>query len=468
MPRSRKLFIGPQVRRLRRERSLTQSDVAAGLGVSTSYVNLIERNQRPVSAEFLVRLASVYDLDLSRLAETGDLETTLVAAFQDPLFSAAGVTRADAVELAGGNPVLGEAIAALYRAFRSSQDELLDARASGRTGDKDPVEEARDFIQAHRNHFPALDAVGEAMAEQDVVRKQGISAALVARFETVHRVRVRFLPADVMGGATRRIDRHAGELRIAETLDGASRQFHLALQLVLVEHAATLDHLVNAARFETDAGRRLARAALARYGAAALLMPYGAFLASARAMRYDAEALGRRYGTSFEQVAHRLTTLQRPGAEGVPFFFVRVDAAGNVSKRYAADVFPFARYGGSCPLWNVHDAFRSPRRILTQIVQLPDGQKFFSIARTVHGEIGGYGAPRIDRAVALGCAIDRASELVYAADVDLEAAPAAPIGVTCRLCDRKDCAARAHPPLRRRLVMDEHRRFATPFSFEFD
>lgn len=465
----RKLMIGPQVRRLRRERRQTQAEMAAALGVSASYVNLIERNQRPVSADLLLRVAAAYDLDLAKFGASSDLEPGLIAAFQDPLFADAGVTRADAVELAGGNPVLGEAVAALYRAFRASQNALLEARASGGSGERDPVEEARDFVQSRRNHFPALDAVGESFAESDASRRHGsAAAALLLRFEEKHAIRVRILPADVMGGATRRLDRHARELRIAETLDGASRQFQLALQLVLLEQAGLLDNLVNGAKFETDAGRRLARAALANYGAAAHIMPYAAFLASAESLAYDVEALGRRYGASFEQAAHRLTTLQRPGAEGLAFFFIRVDAAGNVSKRFSGDVFPFARYGGSCPLWNVHDVFRTPRRILTQIIQLPDGEKFFSIARTVHSEVGGHDAPKIDRAVALGCSLEDAQRLIYARGLDLAAALATPVGVTCRLCDRRDCVARAHPPLRRRLVMDEHRRVATPFSFEFD
>ncbi|MBY0423177.1 MAG: helix-turn-helix domain-containing protein, partial [Parvularculaceae bacterium] len=228
----RKLLIGPQIRRIRRQRRQTQADMAASLGVSPSYVNLIERNQRPVSADLLLRMAAAYDLDLAQFTAPSDVESDLIAAFQDPLFVAAGVTRADAVELAGGNPVLGEAVAALYRAFRASRDDLLDARASGRPGDKDPVEEARDFVQSRRNHFPPLDAAGEAFAASESAKNLGSAAAALAqRFAEKHAIRVRILPADVMGGATRRLDRHARELRIAESLDGASRQFQLALQL---------------------------------------------------------------------------------------------------------------------------------------------------------------------------------------------------------------------------------------------
>lgn len=444
--------------------------MAAELGVSPSYVNLIERNQRPISADLLVRAAETYGLNLADFAEerADDLFAILSAAFQDPLFLNVSLAREDAYDLAVANPVLGEAVARLYRAYRSGQAELTEARAAARSGPADAVEEARLFIQSNRNYFPALDEAGEAIAVGASTQTGPLFDALARRFEAHHRYRVRILPADAMAGALRRFNRHAGEIAISEALDQASRTFHLALQLALVEESGALDRIVNAAKFDTDGGRRLARAALANYAAAAIMLPYGAFRAAAKELKQDIEAMARRFGASFEQIAHRLTTLQRPGAEGIPFFFIRIDAAGNVSKRYSGDVFPFARYGGSCPLWNVHDVFRTPRRIVTQIVQLPDGQKFFSIARTVHGEAAGFGAPKIDRAVALGCAVERASELVYAAGLDLETAPAAPIGVTCRLCERPDCAARAHPPLKRRLVFDEHKRLATPFSFAFD
>lgn len=466
----RKLYLGPQIRRLRRERGLTQAQMAGELGISPSYVNLVERNQRPVSADLLVRLAQAYDLDLSAFSDdrADDLFANLNEAFADPLFQSAGVTREDAHELAAGNPVLGEAVAALYRAYRGAQADLFDARAAARSGGADPVEEARTFLHANRNYFPALDEAGETIARDAESSGDGLFTALAHRFETAHRLRVRVLPDDVMVGAYRRLNRHSGDIAISESLDHASRAFHLSLQLALIEQSATLDKIVNAAKFETDAGRRLARAALANYAAAAIMLPYEAFRKSAVELSYDIEMLGRRFSASFEQIAHRLTTLQRPGAEGVPFFFLRVDAAGNISKRYSADIFPFARYGGSCPLWNIHETFKTPRRILTQIVQLPDGARFFSIARTVQSEAGGFAAPHAERAVALGCSIEHAGKLVYAKGVDLENAEATPIGVTCRMCERPDCAARAHPPMRRRLVVDEYRRLATPFSFTFD
>jgi predicted transcriptional regulator/transcriptional regulator with XRE-family HTH domain len=466
--KKRKLYVGPQLRRLRRERGRTQAEMAAELGVSASYVNLIERNQRPVSADLLVALARVFDFDLSRMggAETDAIFGDLARAFADPLFQEAGVTREDAFELAAGNPVLGAAVASLFRAWRAAEDEITEARIAGNRATDDPVEEARTFLHAHRNHFPEIDEAGERIAAEK--GEGGLFDALAARFQREHRLRVRVLPADVMAGAWRRLNRHSGEVAVSEALDLASRVFNLALQLALIEQGSAIDRLVNQGKFSADAGRRLARAALANYAAAAIMLPYGPFLAAANDLSYDVEALGRRFGASFEQVAHRLTTLRRDGAEGVPFFFLRVDAAGNVSKRFSGDIFPFARYGGSCPLWTVHEAFRTPRRIITQIIELPDQSRYFSIARTVVSGAGGYGAPHIERVVVVGAALKDAGRLVYAKGVDLDAAPASPVGVTCRLCERPDCAARAHPPLRRRLIVDEHRRLAAPFSFAFD
>ena len=216
--------------------------------------------------------------------------------------------------------------------------------------------------------------------------------------------------------------------------------------------------------FSSEGGERLTRRALASYAAAAILMPYSAFARAAETRRYDVEALGRQFGASFEQTAHRLTTLQKPGQERVPFFFIRVDEAGNVSKRLDGAGFPFARHGGGCPLWNLHQAFRTPRRIVTQWLELPDGQKFFSIARTVTAGGGGFGAPRVERAIALGCAAEHADRLIYAQG---QPGPesATPIGVTCRICHRTECTARSAPPIGRQILSDDIRRTSAPFGF---
>jgi predicted transcriptional regulator len=286
---------------------------------------------------------------------------------------------------------------------------------------------------------------------------------LAAYFRTRHGLRVRRLPPEVMVGSTRRLDRHRREVLLSDELDAASQAFQLALQLAYLELNEDIDAVMRDGVFASESGARLTRRALASYAAAAILMPYGAFARAVETRRYDIEALSRQFGASFEQVAHRLTTLQKPGQARVPFFFLRVDEAGNVSKRLDGAGFPFARHGGGCPLWNVHQAFRTPRRIVTQWLELPDGQRFFSIARTVTAGGGGYGKQRVERAIALGCAAEHAGRLIYAEGRDEGAAT--PIGVTCRICHRTECTARSAPPIGRQILADDLRRTSAPFGF---
>ena len=266
-----------------------------------------------------------------------------------------------------------------------------------------------------------------------------------------------------MNGAVRRYDLHHRALLLDDQLDTAARRFQTALQIAYLEFGEAIDAGVEEGRLTGDTVR-LARRALASYAAGALMMPYASFHREAEARGYDVEALARRFGASFEQVAHRLTTLQRPGASGVPFFFVRVDAAGNVSKRLDGAGNPFARHGGSCPLWSLHTVFARPRAVVCETVELPGGERFFTVARTVTQGGGAWGAPAVTRAVALGCAADQAHRLAYARGLDPVSGPATPIGATCRLCQRGDCLARAAPPIGRAILPDDYRRMGVPFG----
>jgi predicted transcriptional regulator len=269
-----------------------------------------------------------------------------------------------------------------------------------------------------------------------------------------------------MVGSIRRLDWHRREVLLDDELDNASQNFQIALQIAHLEMTKEINAALEGGAFTSENGERLTRRALAGYAAAALLMPYSAFARAVETRRYDVEAIGRQFGASFEQTAHRLTTLQKPGQERVAFFFIRVDEAGNVSKRLDGAGFPFARHGGGCPLWNVHHAFRTPRRIVTQWLELPDGQRFFSIARTVTAGGGGFGRPRVDRAIALACSAEHADRLIYTKD---RAAPnpeaPTPIGISCRLCHRTECTARSAPPIGRQILPDDLRRTSAPFGF---
>lgn len=470
MAAERRLYVGPSLRRLRRDHGLTQADMAADLEVSPSYIALLERNHRPLSAEMLLRLSQTYKMDMTALAGDGgsDDAARLQAVLKDPMFGDIDLPSLETADVTTNFPGITEALLRLYTAYQEEQLALADRGAEGRPSATDqgpdaadPVAESRRFLAARRNSFPSLDDAAERLA-QAVSAHDNIAGYLKAR----HNLRVRRLPSNFMVGSVRRLDWHRKELLLDDSLDTASQVFQVALQLAYLEMREEVDAVASEGSFASESGERLTRRALASYAAAALLMPYTAFAKAVEARRYDVEALGRQFGASFEQTAHRLTTLQKPGHERVPFFFIRVDPAGNVSKRLDGAGFPFARHGGGCPLWSVHQAFRTPREIVTQWLELPDGQKFFSIARTVTAGGGAYGTPRVERAIALGCAAEHAGKLIYTQDrPGLGVETATPIGVTCRLCHRTECTARSAPPIGRQILADDIRRTGAPFGF---
>jgi XRE family transcriptional regulator, fatty acid utilization regulator len=458
MAADRSVYMGPRLRRLRRELGLTQAQVASDLDISPSYVALIERNQRPLTADLLLRLAATYKLDLAELAgdRGADYQARLGAALKDPMFADIDLPALEVADVAASFPGISEAFLRLHTAWAERQLE----QGEGEPGAADPVSDVERFLAARRNCFPALDEAAEALAGR-VTEAGGLVPHLAQR----HRLRVRRLPAEVIGGSLRRYDRHREEIWLDDRLDRAGQNFQLAVQLAYLELRREIDAALAEGTFAGGEERQLARGGLAAYAAAATLMPYGAFARAAEARHYDIEALAREFGTSFEQVAHRLTTLQKPGQERVPFFFIRLDAAGNVSKRLDGAGFPFARHGGGCPLWNVHDVFARPGEVLTQWLELPDGKRFFSVARMVVAGGGGFDEPRVARAVALGCAAEHADRLIYARSAATPRPDAAtPIGVTCRLCQRIECRARAAPPIGRQLLPDEHHRGRVPYA----
>jgi XRE family transcriptional regulator, fatty acid utilization regulator len=469
MATERRLYAGPSLRRLRRDLGLTQADMAGDLDVSASYIALLERNHRPLSAEMLVRLAQTYKMDIAALIGDGgsDDAARLQALLRDPMFSDIDLPSLEVSDVTTNFPGITEALLRLYTAYQEEQLALADRGASVSSADEsgsdlsDPVAESRRFLAARRNSFPALDDAAEQLA-QITSEHETLAGYLRKR----HDLKVRRLPSSVMVGSIRRLDRHRKEILLDDGLDNASQLFQLALQIAYLDMGHEIDVLCREGGFATESGERLTRRALASYAAAALLMPYSAFARAVEARHYDVEALARQFGASFEQVAHRMTTLQKPGQERVPFFFIRVDSAGNVSKRLDGAGFPFARHGGGCPLWTVHQAFRTPREIVTQWLELPDGQRFFSIARTVTAGGGAFGAARVERAIALGCAAEHAERLIYTRDKsDCGPEEATPIGVTCRLCHRTACTARSAPPIGRPILPDDIRRTSAPFGF---
>ena len=457
--------LGSRVRALRRQRGLTQAALAERLGISASYLNLIEHGRRPLPAHLLLELARAFEVDLAAFhAGAGDeqLRADLEEAFGDPLFDEVDLTDEQLREVAATAPGVARGVLQLYRAYRSAR-EALDSLGAGLSGDPDlegvrlPNEEVSDLVQAASNYFPALEEAAEALARRAGFEPGEVESGLVQHLRRAHGVEVRVSTVAESQGALRRYDPARRRLLLSEELSLPSRAFQLAHQVCRLELEGELDRLVSDPSLTSEESRALARGVLANYFAGAVLMPYAPFLEAARRERYDVELLGHRFRASFEQVCHRLATLRRPGAEGVPFHMIRVDIAGNISKRFSGSGIRFARFSGACPRWNVHTAFLTPGAIRVQLSRMPDGSTFFCIARTVTKERGSYHAPRSVYAIGLGCPVARADELVYADAVDLARPEAAvPIGITCRLCERTDCAQRAFPSLQHKLQVDPH------------
>ena len=458
--------IAARVRSLRRRDNMSQAQLAERLGISPSYLNLIEHNRRPLSASHLIRLAQIFQLDLHAFSPDSDarLSADLLEAFGDAVFEGHDITTTDVRDLVVQSPGVARAVLTLYHAYRTAQ-ESADTLAmklsegddvSGIDRSRPPTEEVSDLIQHHGNYFAELEDGAEAVWRRAGLTLASIYDGLVRYLQDVEGVEVRIETVGAMRGALRRFDPERRVLMLSEALRRGSRNFHVAHQLGLLTQRAVLDRIARESMVTSEA-EGMARVALANYFAAAVLMPYQSFLEAARSERYDIEVLGHRFRTSFEQVCHRLTTLRRPGAEGVGFHFVRIDVAGNISKRFSASGFRFARFSGACPRWNVFAAFLTPGMLRTQLSQMPDGSVFFWVARTIRKEAAGYHSPHTVFAVGIGCDVRDARQLVYTDGVDIDNRKAAvPVGVTCRLCERMDCEQRAFPALQHPLKIDEH------------
>ncbi len=461
------IYLGPRLKKLRRDLGLTQANMATDLDISASYIALMERNQRPVTAEMLLKLATTYRINVADLAD-GDADETaarLQSALRDPLFSDIAIEPLDIDDIATSYPGIAEALLRLHTAFGEEQLALAEKREVRLGGSTDvapdPVAEARAFLAARRNCFPVLDdSASEASGSLNSFE------AMKAHIAEEHGLDLRLSDDGLLRGGTRWHDYHRRRVHLSERLDHSGRRFQAALQIAIMEQGAAVDGLLAEGRFSSEDSERLVRRALQSYWAAALLMPYHAFRKAAESLSYDIEALAARFSVSFEQAAHRLTTLQRPGEEGVPFFFLRVDRAGNVSKRLDGAGFPLARHGGACPLWNIHQVFATPGTADAQLIELPDGERYVSIARTVRAGGGRFGERSVLRAVALTCSAQHLDRLAYANTLKSE--EPTPIGVACRLCHRPRCIARSAPPMGRELIPSRFRDSGIPFDFSAD
>ncbi len=458
----RKLFAGHAVRRLRRNAGVNQAAMAEMLGISASYQNLIERNQRPVTAAVLVRLAELFDFDPRALtgSEPGGGVDAVRRRLADPLFADLEVDRGEVIEWLAAAPGGAEAFARVF--------DRLGGGETRRDAEADPLSLVRREVERWRNHFADLDTAAEGIADALRLGAEDLYGALTERLRVKHGLSVRVLPAEVLADTLRRLDLHARQLQLSEMLAPHSRTFAVATQLALIELRAEIDALVKGAAFADRTAERLFRRHLLAYAAAAITMPYARFLRACEASGYDLELLRHRFGAGYEQIAHRLTTLSRVGARGLSFFMLRVDRAGQVSKRYAgASEAALVDADGRCPLWRLHHAFDRPGTEMVQLVELEDGARWLTIARTVAPQAPSVGGVRAEFSVGVGVAAAQARGLAAARGVDL-AGEATPIGLGCRACLRPACPQRSLPPAGRALLVNERERRVSPLTFAGD
>ncbi|MCH2248447.1 MAG: short-chain fatty acyl-CoA regulator family protein [Cognatishimia sp.] len=462
---TQKLYAGAKLREIRNRVSLTQRDFATKLGVSLPYLNQMENNNRPVSTTVVLALAQEFGIDVTELS-TGDSErlvSDLREALADPALAESDVPLADIRLSASNAPALARAFLKLHHTYRETHERLASLDdALGRQEFRmqpSPWDEVRDFFHYCDNYIDAVDHAAENFAKTAEQK----SSMRHAAEDALHHVGVSVRFSDE--GPLRHYDKANKSLTISAHASPETQCFQMLLQVALLQRNSLLEATLDLAKFQSETARDIAKIGLANYFAGAALMPYEKFHTAAQDNRHDLELLSNQFGASIEQVAHRLSTMQRPGNKGIPFFFVRVDQAGTITKRHSATRLQFARFGGACPLWNVHRAFETPGRFLRQLAETPDGVRYFSLARDVSKSGGHYGAPVRRYAIALGCEIKHADRMVYADNMDISNAAAfQPIGISCRICERPDCHQRSVPPLERKLMIKENERGVLPYE----
>jgi predicted transcriptional regulator/DNA-binding XRE family transcriptional regulator len=478
-----KIFAGPRIRRIRNAKGLTQTAMAEGLGISPSYLNLIERNQRPLTVQLILKLASIYHVEPEELqGDAGGAMAALREVFSDPLLAGELPGDQEMIEIAEAAPNASAAVVKLYRAYREQAERLSDlnallaseGRSAALSGARLPIDETHEVFERRANHFPSLEEEAEAFS---AVLDPGddLFGALKGWLKREYGIVVKVLPVATMPNWRRRYDRHSQRLFLSERLSPFDQLREVAMEACLIRMTVAVAAQIQALKFSTDEARRLARFELGRYAAHALMMPYQPFLSAAQRARCDIDVLRSRFGVSFEQAANRLTMLQRQGSAGVPFFLLEVDNAGNRFRRAGAQGFPVSRFGGGCPKLPVHAAFAQPGQIFVEAVEMPDGAQFLCVARTLEGPQGAFNERPRRTALLIGCDIGFKDEVVYgealpgvAPGVAAKAGQivATPVGPACRLCERIGCLSRAEPPVTRPLGLDEMVTGLSAFDFQ--
>lgn len=456
-----------QLQNLRQRHGLMQAELARRLSISPSYLSQLEHDDRPMTPKLIASVANLFPLDWQDFQsdDTEHLALMMREALADPVFDTP-VAPDTIARLAEQQPTFVKRFVELHGSYRAATQrlEMIDEALTTEAGEdaRLPWEEVRDWFHLSNNYVDLIDRSAEALVA-DIAGPCLVAGteALREHLKECHEISVEIAP----GEALRRYDPEARVLHIAAGQAAASIRFQIAYHVAATTLNAEILQIADTAPLKSTAARELLTIGLANYAAGAVLMPYGRFRRTARDFRHDVDRLAMLYETSFEQTCHRLSTLQREGERGLPIFFCRVDMAGNITKRHSATRFQFARFGGACPLWVVHEAAAIPDRILVQVAETPDGERYVSIAKGLVKASGRFDRAPRRYAVALGCEVRHADEFVYADGVDLASErTTTPIGVSCRICPRTTCDQRAYPPSDQAISVDLYRRGVVPYD----
>ena len=470
--------IGSRIRKERRSKGLSQSILSKNLGISASYLNLIESGRRTITVPLLIKIGNELSLSLKDLTIESNqrLLSDVMEVLSNELFEDLDITNHDTTEFISNNPNIAKALLSLNDSYKSLRDdmqnrlEVLDVESSvkEKKSSRLPVEIVSDFLQENKNYFDVIEKKSEKLREDiGLTFGPGIGSTeikFIKYLESQHNIKVKIVPAEQDQKLVKRFDKENKILYLSEMLTYTSRNFHLAFQISFLDGESVINEIIDENKIYSEELVPLLKISLLNYFSACLLMPYEDFLISAKKYKYDVEILMHHYAVSFEQVTHRLTNLQRPGNTGVPFHFLKTDIAGNVSKRFSLSGIHIPRHGGSCPRWNVYIAFLNPGKIHPQISKMPDGKIYFCIARAFEKGIEKHGMPKSFVSIGLGCDMQYAKELTYSEGMDLQNKKLiTPIGISCRICPRDDCQQRAFPPIDKDLKLNINNRGASPY-----
>ena len=468
--------IGSKIRKGRRLKEISQTNLAKKIDISASYLNLIESGRRKITVPLLIKIGNELGLSLKDLTVESNkrILSDVMEVLSNDMFEDLDITNLETTEFISSNQNIAKALLTLHDKYKNLRDdmqnrlEIIDVESINKENKSTrlPVEIVSDFIQENSNYFDILEKQAESIREK-IYFEEGhrtIGHSLIQYLLNEHNTKVKVVTPEENEKSVKRYDQNKKTLFVSEMLNYSSRNFHLAYQIAFFEGEEDINRIININKISSQDVISLLKIYLLNYLAAAILMPYEDFLITAKKFRYDVELLMHHFATSFEQVTHRLTNLQKPGNEGIPFHFLKTDNAGNVSKRFSLSGIHIPRHGGACPRWNVYSAFSSPGKINTQISRMPDGKVYFCIARAFEKGIEKYGAIKSFVSIGLGCDMRYAKELTYADGMDLQNKKLeTPIGISCRICPRTDCEQRAFPPADKELKLDINFRGTSPY-----